>query len=35
LGQQTEIEIDAQGRTHIVRWQSGENPGTVCHAVSG
>ena len=34
-GQQTEIEIDAQGRTHLVWWQSGEIPGTVCHAVSG
>ena len=35
FGQQTEIEIDAQGRTHLVWWQSGGVPGTVCHAVSG
>jgi len=35
FGHQTEIEIDVQGRTHIVWWQSGEDPGTVCHAVSG
>jgi len=35
FGQQTEIEIDVQGRTHVVWWQSGEDPGTVCHAVSG
>ena len=35
FGQQTEIEIDVQGRTHLVWWQSGEDPGTVCHAVSG
>lgn len=34
FGQQTEIEIDAQGRTHVLWWQSGEVPGTVCHAVS-
>ena len=35
FGQQTEIKIDALSRTHMVWWQSGDIPGTVCHAVSG
>ena len=33
FGQQTEIAIDGQDRPHIVWWQSGEEPGTACHAV--
>ena len=33
--QQTDVAIDDQGRVHVVWWQSGGVPGTVCHAVSG
>jgi hypothetical protein len=35
LGQQTEVEVDAEGRIHVVWWQSGGDPGVVCHAVGG
>ena len=33
--QQTDVGIDDQDRVHVVWWQSGGVPGTVCHAVSG
>ena len=33
--QQTDVAVDEQGRVHVAWWQSGEAPGTVCHAVSG
>ena len=35
FGQQTEVEVDDAGRIHVAWWQSGELPGTICHAVSG
>ncbi len=35
LGQQTEVAVDGVGRIHLVWWQAGGTPGTVCHAVRG
>ena len=35
FGQQTDIDVDDSGRIHVTWWQSGEMPGTVCHAVNG
>ncbi len=32
--QQTDVAVDDQGRVHVVWWQSGGVPGTVCHAVN-
>lgn len=33
--QQTDVSVDAQGQVHVVWWQSGEVPGTVCYATNG
>ena len=35
FGQQTDIDVDDSGRIHLTWWQTGEVPGTVCHAVNG
>ena len=29
--QQTDVVVDGSGQVHVTWWQSGENPGTVCH----
>ena len=31
FGQQTEVVADGSGRVHVIWWQSGEDPGTVCY----
>ena len=33
FGQQTEVVVDGAGRIHLTWWQTGEAPGTICHAV--
>jgi hypothetical protein len=35
FGQQTDIDVDDSDRIQPTWWQSGEVPGTVCHAVNG
>jgi len=32
--QQTDVAVDDQDRVHVVWWQSGGVPGTVCHALN-
>lgn len=32
FGQQTEVVIGATGEVHLVWWQDGERPGTICYA---
>ena len=33
--QQTEVVVDGSGQVHLIWWQSGESPGTVCHGRLG
>ena len=33
--QQTEVVVDGSGQVHVIWWQSGEDPGTVCHGQLG
>ena len=33
--QQTEVVTDGSGTVHVIWWQSGEEPGTVCHGQLG
>ena len=33
--QLTEVVVDRSGRVHVIWWQSGEDPGTVCHGQLG
>ena len=33
--QQTDLVIDDDGRVHVVWWETGGVPGTVCHGASG
>ena len=33
--QQTEVVVDGSGQVHVIWWQTGEAPGTVCHGQLG